>query len=445
MLRRVLAGFRALHPRPRRRRHGGAEGKARVTVRRLGSNGRKEAAAAAAGARRDNRGDGATGEAVTIRVATFNAAMFSMAPAVAAASSAETATETARRVTTPAAGGGRRPKGILKAQASLARTASKARVSINLQDNEISRERSKLGSTAARSTTTATTTPAATQQLNGGAEGRRRSVEEVLREVGADIIGLQNVRAEEERGMSPLSELAEGLGMRYVFAESWAPEYGNAVLSRWPIKRWKSQRVADQSDFRNVLRATIEVPRAGEVNFHCTHLDHLDESWRMKQMNAILRSSDGPHILTGGLNALDGTDYSDERWADIVKYYEEIGKPTPKAEVMKYLKGKQYVDAKDFAGECEAVVVVAKGQDVQGTCKYGTRVDYILASPNSPYKFVPGSYTVISSKGTSDHHIVKVDVTIQDKKETDEESGNQRQRVVKINKKCSKKGLWAAK
>ncbi|KAB8106591.1 hypothetical protein EE612_040999 [Oryza sativa] len=445
MLRRVLAGFRALHPRPRRRRHGGAEGKARVTVRRLGSNGRKEAAAAAAGARRDNRGDGATGEAVTIRVATFNAAMFSMAPAVAAASSAETATETARRVTTPAAGGGRRPKGILKAQASLARTASKARVSINLQDNEISRERSKLGSTAARSTTTATTTPAAPQQLNGGAEGRRRSVEEVLREVGADIIGLQNVRAEEERGMSPLSELAEGLGMRYVFAESWAPEYGDAVLSRWPIKRWKSQRVADQSDFRNVLRATIEVPRAGEVNFHCTHLDHLDESWRMKQMNAILRSSDGPHILTGGLNALDGTDYSDERWADIVKYYEEIGKPTPKAEVMKYLKGKQYVDAKDFAGECEAVVVVAKGQDVQGTCKYGTRVDYILASPNSPYKFVPGSYTVISSKGTSDHHIVKVDVTIQDKKETDEESGNQRQRVVKINKKCSKKGLWAAK
>lgn len=260
MLRRVLAVFRALHPRPRRRRHGGAEGKARVTVRRLGSNGRKEAAAAAAGARRDNRGDGATGEAVTIRVATFNAAMFSMAPAVAAASSAETATETARRVTTPAAGGGRRPKGILKAQASLARTASKARVSINLQDNEISRERSKLGSTAARSTTTATTTPAATQQLNGGAEGRRRSVEEVLREVGADIIGLQNVRAEEERGMSPLSELAEGLGMRYVFAESWAPEYGDAVLSRWPIKRWKSQRVADQSDFRSVRSSPFPSP-----------------------------------------------------------------------------------------------------------------------------------------------------------------------------------------
>ncbi|KAM0898253.1 hypothetical protein ACQ4PT_022025 [Festuca glaucescens] len=184
----------------------------------------------------------------------------------------------------------------------------------------------------------------------------------------------------------------------------------------------------------------------GEVNFHCTHLDHLDESWRMKQLNAMLRSVDGPHILAGGLNALDGTDYSAERWADIVKYYEEIGKPTPKVEVMKYLKGKQYVDAKDFAGECEAVVVVAKGQDVQGTCKYGTRVDYILASPNSPYKFVPGSYTVVSSKGTSDHHIVRVDVAISDTREADEQATRTRkQRVVKMSKKGSKKGIWAAK
>ena len=72
----------------------------------------------------------------------------------------------------------------------------------------------------------------------------------MLREVGADIVALQNVRAEQGRGMRPLSDLAEGLGMRYVFAESWAPEYGNAVLSRWPIKRWKAHRVADQSDLR---------------------------------------------------------------------------------------------------------------------------------------------------------------------------------------------------
>lgn len=38
----------------------------------------------------------------------------------------------------------------------------------------------------------------------------------------------------------------------------------------------------------------------------------------------------------------------------------------PKAEVMRYLKAKRYVDARDFAGDCEAVVVVAKGQGESG-------------------------------------------------------------------------------
>ena len=74
---------------------------------------------------------------------------------------------------------------------------------------------------------------------------------EVLREVDADVLGLQAVKAEEENGMRPLSDLAKALGMEYyVFAESWAPEYGNAVLSKWPIKRWSAKKVFDDTDFR---------------------------------------------------------------------------------------------------------------------------------------------------------------------------------------------------
>ena len=42
-----------------------------------------------------------------------------------------------------------------------------------------------------------------------------------------------------------------------------------------------------------------------------------------------------------------------------------MGKPTPKVEVMKYLKSKHYADAKDFAGECESVVMIAKGQSTK--------------------------------------------------------------------------------
>ncbi|KAK8532544.1 hypothetical protein V6N13_131866 [Hibiscus sabdariffa] len=405
-----------------------------------------------------------------IRIATFNAAMFSMAPAMPRASKSSSFDYENEGLTKSD-----RPKSILKqsplhpnsmnGKENLSKqqkfVRSKLRVSINLPDNEISLLRSRqlsfsehekegcssMGKTRMRSTRSFSASMGNWVDDYGGYRSRK-TVFEVLKELDADILALQDVKAEEEKAMKPLSDLAAALGMNYVFAESWAPEYGNAVLSKWPIKRWKVQKIFDDTDFRNVLKATIDVPGTGEIDFHCTHLDHLDENWRMKQINAIIQTNDGPHILAGGLNSLEETDYSTERWTDIVKYYEEMGKPTPKVEVMKYLKNKQYTDAKDYAGECEPVVVIAKGQSVQGTCKYGTRVDYILASPDSPYKFVPGSYSVLSSKGTSDHHIVKVDIVKVD--EHAEENGSRKrrhqtkpkQKVVKIADSSPSKSIW---
>lgn len=67
------------------------------------------------------------------------------------------------------------------------------------------------------------------------------------------------------------------------------------------------------------MKATIDVPWTGELNVYCTQLDHLDENWRMKQINAIIQSNEQPHVLVGGLNSLDASDYSVQRWTDIVK------------------------------------------------------------------------------------------------------------------------------
>ncbi|CAN8270366.1 unnamed protein product [Cochlearia groenlandica] len=357
-----------------------------------------------------------------IRVATFNVAMFSLAPVVQNMEEEAFLDHLNINNTSPS------PRGILKSPLHSS-VAKKPKVCINLPDNEISLaqsysflsmvEKDKVkdddgkenrGSISMRSPVCLPSCWWDQESFNG--YNSRRSIAELLRELDVDILALQDVKAEEERLMKPLSDLASAIGMKYVFAESWAPEYGNAILSKWPIKKWRVQRIADADDFRNVLKVTIEVPWAGEVNVYCTQLDHLDENWRMKQINAIIRGDGSPHILLGGLNSLDSSDYSTERWNHIVKYYEDSGKPAPGTEVMRFLKGKGYSDSKEFAGECEPVVIIAKGQNVQGTCKYGTRVDYILASPESPYEFVPGSYSVVSSKGTSDHHIVKVDLVI---------------------------------
>ncbi|KAF2311026.1 hypothetical protein GH714_019206 [Hevea brasiliensis] len=328
-----------------------------------------------------------------IRIATFNVAMFSLAPAVPKAEEAVVFRQEHEdfmmfknpvEMDTQAKSVNYHPKSILKQSPLHASLRSPEQLSPQ-KKTRYPDGRNYRSSVVLRSPVCL---PAKflTQFTNEENLKSSRSILEVLREVDADILALQDVKAEEEKAMRPLSDLAASLGMKYVFAESWAPEYGNAILSKWPIKRWRVQKIANDEDFRNVLKATISVPWAGEVDFYCTQLDHLDENWRMKQINAIIQSSNSPHILAGGLNSLTGSDYSPDRWMDIVKYYEDIGKPRPKIEVTNFLKGKEYIDAKDFAGECEPVVIIAKGQNVQGTCKYGTRVDYLLASQGSPYK-----------------------------------------------------------
>lgn len=484
---------------PARRR----SSKPKITVKRLGKSGSRNHTDAsnsiASAVIHPSSELGGVKSGKSFRVATFNAALFSMAPAVPRTEDSSHVNGFENQETVKRNLGfdhdsrgpklmNTRPKSILK-QSPLHPSStmnnnsnstnnlskqqkfakSRLRVSINLPDNEISLKRSgqlsyyadneqlegSSGSSSSSSTVGGILKGKAplirsnsmhSSTINGTEYRSRRAVFEVLKELNADVLALQDVKAEEEKNMKPLSDLADALGMKYVFAESWAPEYGNAILSKWPIKRWKAQKVFDDTDFRNVLKATIDVPQAGEINFFCTHLDHLDENWRMKQINAIIESTEVPHILAGGLNSLDETDYSQERWTDIVKYYEEMRKPTPKVEVMKHLKSKQYTDAKDFAGECESVVMIAKGQSVQGTCKYGTRVDYILSSSNAPYKFVPGSYSVLSSKGTSDHHIVKVDVIKGDssvQQYTSTKLRQQSQRTVKITHSSSpSKGIW---
>ena len=194
-----------------------------------------------------------------IRVATFNAALFSMAPALPKPTFEDQngiASKNPENLNSRSRSTKERPRSILKQSQSVKNRVndsdnvtrlakSKMRVSINLPDNEISLLRSRQSSFSEHDK--------ASSWVGGGAHVSNRTVVEVLKEVDADVLGLQDVKAEEENGMKPLSDLAAALGMNYVFAESWAPEYGNAVLSKWPIKRWNSHKIFDHTDFRSTF------------------------------------------------------------------------------------------------------------------------------------------------------------------------------------------------
>ena len=179
-----------------------------------------------------------------IRIATFNAAFFSMAPVLPDPD--KSATSDDDNLERPKSTYDR-PRSILKQSQSPLLGKSKLRVSINLPDNEISLRQTSF-SEHERAKGSFSWSWSFTEGMEG--ERQRKTVLEVLREVNADVLGLQDVKAEEENGMKPLSDLARALGMNYVFAESWAPQYGNAVLSKWPIKRWKLQKIFDHTDFR---------------------------------------------------------------------------------------------------------------------------------------------------------------------------------------------------
>lgn len=221
-----------------------------------------------------------------IRAATFNVAMFSLAPAVPKAEEPASFDHGEEGFTFSQAKPKSSPKSILKQSPTHAILSSpeqhvtkqkkitrlKLKVSINLPDNEISLANTKLLSAMeddSEESSNMTTkrvhrsgVPARSpvcfpsSMIIGQSDdflGSGRSILEVLREVDADILALQDVKADEGKGMGPLSDLAGALGMKYVFAESWAPEYGNAVLSKWPIKRWKVQKIANDDDFRYFL------------------------------------------------------------------------------------------------------------------------------------------------------------------------------------------------
>lgn len=244
-----------------------------------------------------------------LRIATFNAALFSMAPALPKPEKGATFEDDNGGVLKPirpldvnfrTKSANDRPKSILK-QSPLHTNSlnspdhlgkqqkfakSRLRVSINLPDNEISLLRSRQSSFSEYEKEGSSVRPCVSfsSYAGNGSYRSSRTVLDVLRELDADILALQDVKAEEENGMKPLSDLASSLGMNYVFAESWAPEYGNAILSKFPIKRWKVQKIFDDTDFRLVFTVYFFCHRTSFCNLNffnvirITSLFHVLES-----------------------------------------------------------------------------------------------------------------------------------------------------------------------
>jgi len=131
----------------------------------------------------------------------------------------------------------------------------------------------------------------------------------------ADIVGLQEVDKGVERTQRRdlPGELAALTGMTCVFSNNYhyqGGEYGNAVLTRFPVKSWTNRhyKMLRPGEQRGILQLVLDV-HGRELAFLNTHIDfRSDDSERWSNTGEIEEIAQGfagrPIIMTGDFNNL---------------------------------------------------------------------------------------------------------------------------------------------
>ncbi|MCX6926511.1 MAG: endonuclease/exonuclease/phosphatase family protein [Verrucomicrobia bacterium] len=138
-------------------------------------------------------------------------------------------------------------------------------------------------------------------------------IADLIRREQADIVALQEVDKGVERTARRdcPAELAALTGLSCVFSNNYAfqgGEYGNAVLTRFPIKRWTNRhyRMLSPSEQRGLLQVVLDV-HGRELVFMDTHVDYRrDDAERLLNAAEILEAVQPyrgrPIILCGDFN-----------------------------------------------------------------------------------------------------------------------------------------------
>lgn len=146
---------------------------------------------------------------------------------------------------------------------------------------------------------------------------------DVIEQSGSDIVGLQEVDrffTERSSFIDQVEWLSRRLGMYAGYGpnldlDPTEPErprrqYGNAILSKYPIKYVENHLLTEvaspiaHSEQRGILETVIEVDGV-YLNFYNTHLSLKDEELKVNidEILALLSKSRFPKILTGDFNA----------------------------------------------------------------------------------------------------------------------------------------------
>jgi len=144
---------------------------------------------------------------------------------------------------------------------------------------------------------------------------------EAVRAVGADVVFLQEVVGAHEKHMAHQSSrpaashyefLADSIWSEFAYGRNAVyPQghHGNAVLSKFPIRRYENRDVSISGpEKRGLLHCVLHAPEHGiEMHAICVHLG-LKEAHRRRQLDLLCRlvndevPADAPLIIAGDFN-----------------------------------------------------------------------------------------------------------------------------------------------
>ncbi len=214
-----------------------------------------------------------------------------------------------------------------------------------------------------------------------GLDGRidLERIARIVRTAKADLVALQEVDRKAKR-TGDVDQASEYIRLTQLHGWYGAAmpfqggEYGQVILSRWPLIEPKVVRLPGIKgrEPRIATTALVDIPGFGRIRWVCLHLDATgDDADRWEQAGALLKefpSTGIPTLLAGDFNA------------------------TPESRVMKRMLSSE-TGWVDTAGANAALTDPA---DVPKM-----RIDYVLAAPRAKWRVLES--TVIPEAVASDH------------------------------------------
>ncbi|ABO51303.1 Endonuclease/exonuclease/phosphatase [Desulforamulus reducens MI-1] len=124
----------------------------------------------------------------------------------------------------------------------------------------------------------------------------------------AQLIGLQEVDKHMPRShfIHQAKTLGQLLNMHWVYGPNldWGvAQYGNAILSYWPVLLYRQYMLPSKGEQRGLLEAVLQLKHS-KVSFFCTHLglNQEERAAQVKEILNIIKKCCYPCILVGDFN-----------------------------------------------------------------------------------------------------------------------------------------------